>query len=436
MNNKGYDLIREQVYSEKLTNGLSVFVIRKRGFTKTFAFFATDYGGADRRFQVDGEWIDTPEGVAHFLEHKMFDTPDGGNALSQLSASGAQPNAFTSTQITGYFFAGTENFDNNLKILLEFVSVPYFTEESVAKEQGIIGQEIRMTEDNPDYAVYYGLMKSLYRNNPIRDSVAGTVESISRITPETLYDCHKIFYNPSNMVLVVAGDVDPERVCEIARETLPETAGSPPKRDYGEPETGIPIERDTRREMEVSQPMFMAGCAAKPVREGKAYLKREVTGALAMELLFGRSSPLTLRLYKEGAIGNDFGAAFESAVGVAYSMFGGQCRDPDAVYAEVKDEIRRVRETGFDEGLFNRVKKSMFGRQMRSLDSFDGICHELAGSYFRGYDGFRAAEALRDTTLAEVLEFIRENLDPDNMAISVVTPKTGADAGEITGDTK
>jgi predicted Zn-dependent peptidase len=184
MKSKGYDLIREQVYSEKLENGLSIFVIPKRGYNKRFAFFATNYGGADRRYKLAGQWLDTPMGVAHFLEHKMFDTRDG-NALTDLSANGASPNAFTSSDITAYHFECTEKFEENLEILLSFVSVPYFTPESVQKEQGIIGQEIRMTEDDPDYAVYYGLMKALYKHNPLRDSVAGTVESIAQITTDT-----------------------------------------------------------------------------------------------------------------------------------------------------------------------------------------------------------------------------------------------------------
>ncbi|MDR0861599.1 MAG: insulinase family protein [Oscillospiraceae bacterium] len=422
MNSKTYESVREQVFSEKLENGLQVFVLPKRGFNKNFAFFATDYGGADRRFKVDGEWIDTPEGVAHFLEHKMFDTKDGGNALSLLSATGAQPNAFTSTQITGYFFSGTENFETNLRVLLDFVSVPYFTDESVNKEQGIIGQEIHMGEDNPSHALYYGLMKLLYANNPIRDSVAGTVESIAEITPKTLYDCHKIFYNPSNMALVVVGDVEPERVCEIAREVLPKEAGEQPLRDYGAPETGVPTEHETTREMEVSQPMFMAGCAAKPVSGGEALQRRDIVGGLAIEMIFGSSSPFALELYSSGAVGRDFGGGFESAVGVAYTMFGGQCRDPQSVYDKVKAEIRRVQAEGFDETRFNRVKKATYGKSMRTFDSFDDVAYGIAQSHFHGFDALRGPEVLLEVTSDEVLKFVRENVEPDNMAISLVLP--------------
>ena len=202
-----YNKVGETMAHEVLGNGLNVFVFPKPEYQKSYAFFATNYGGMNTRFCLNGEWHQTPEGVAHYLEHKMFDTEEG-NALQDLAANGASPNAFTSNAITGYYFESTEKFMENLKILLSFVSIPWFTKESVDKEQGIIGQEIGMIEDNPDWRVFTNLMKALYQNHPIRISVAGSVESISHITPEILYACHKAFYDPANMVLCVAGNVD------------------------------------------------------------------------------------------------------------------------------------------------------------------------------------------------------------------------------------
>ena len=212
-----YSRIAETMYEDRLENGLGVFVFSKPEFRKSYAFFATRYGGMDTRFQLDGQWLDTPMGIAHYLEHKMFDMPGGGNALQTLSATGASPNAFTSTAITGYHFECTEGFWENLRTLLSFVSVPYFTKESVEKEQGIIGQEIRMIEDRPGWQAYHRLLEALYEHHPVRNSVAGSVESIAQITAETLYHCHEAFYTPSNMVLCVAGNVDPEQVCAMAR---------------------------------------------------------------------------------------------------------------------------------------------------------------------------------------------------------------------------
>ena len=229
-----YPDICEQVYQSELQNGLTLFVIPKRGYHKRFALFASDYGGADRRFKLDGEWTDTPEGVAHFLEHKMFDMEDG-DALTKLSVNGANANAYTSTDITAYHFDCIDMFTENLEILLKFVSTPLFTPESVAKEQGIITQEINMSDDDPDYCLYYGLMQSLFRSNPQRDPVAGTAESISRITAETLFNCHKAFYHPSNMVLCVAGDVEPSQIADIADKTnsgvIPAGADGKPRRE-------------------------------------------------------------------------------------------------------------------------------------------------------------------------------------------------------------
>ncbi|MBS5672460.1 MAG: insulinase family protein, partial [Firmicutes bacterium] len=201
----------ERAVTATLSNGLPVCVVPKPGFAKKCAYFVTNYGSIDTKFTWMGREYDTPAGVAHYLEHKMFDTPDGGNALQTLSSTGASPNAFTSTAITGYHFECADQFWDNLRTLLEFVSVPYFTKESVDKEQGIIGQEIRMIEDQPGWQAYHLLLEALYQYHPVRNSVAGSVESIAEITAETLYQCHEAFYTPSNMVLCVAGNVEPQK---------------------------------------------------------------------------------------------------------------------------------------------------------------------------------------------------------------------------------
>ena len=252
-----YERLGETVHRVKLDNGLEVRVIPRPGFAKKYAFFATRYGGMDTRFCLDGQWLDTPPGIAHYLEHKMFDTEDG-NALQELAQNGAEPNAFTANAMTGYFFESTEHFEENLKILLSFVSVPYFTKESVDKEQGIIAQEIRMIEDNPDWQIYHRMVEAMYRKSTARIAIAGTVESISHITAETLYQCHQAFYTPSNMILTVVGDVDPAKVEDIAFWTLPRTGGPEIPRDYGAEPDGV-AERETRLSMEVSAAQFLAG---------------------------------------------------------------------------------------------------------------------------------------------------------------------------------
>ena len=211
-----YERIGEAVCRQRLANGLEVCVVPKPSYSKKYAFFSTRYGGMDTRFRLDGKWLDTPAGIAHYLEHKMFDTREG-NALQELAKNGAEPNAFTANAMTAYYFDSTEHFEENLRILLSFVSIPYFTAESVAKEQGIIGQEIRMIEDNPDWQIYTRMLRALYHNHAARTSIAGTVESISHITADTLYNCHKAFYTPANMILTVVGDVDPSHAAKAQR---------------------------------------------------------------------------------------------------------------------------------------------------------------------------------------------------------------------------
>ena len=417
-----YKKINERIYTDTLPNGLSVFVVPKPGFHKKYAFFATEYGGIDRRFKLSGNWTDTPAGVAHFLEHKMFDTEDG-NALELLSANGASPNAYTSNDITAYHFECIDKFDENLKTLLSFVSVPYFTPESVQKEQGIIAQEIRMVEDDPDYCLYYGFMKSLFNNNPIRDSVAGTVESISEISADTLYNCHKVFYAPSNMALCVVGDIDPMMVYETAQKLLPNQKGEVPERDYGTAENLTPERTYVDKPMEVSLPIFLAGNKLAPAKNGQDFLWLEIVSALALEMLCGHSSPLYIRLYSEGLINVDFSASFDSTAGVAYTMFGGEARDPKRVYDEVQNEVRKFLTQEPDEALFRRIKKAAIGSHIRALNSFGVIASSLIEGHFRGFDPFEAPVLLSKVSINDVVSFVRENLIPDNMTISIINPK-------------
>jgi len=417
-----YGLIGEKLYYIKLPNGLSVFVIPKRGFHKYNAYFAADYGGADRRFKLSGNWIDSPEGVAHFLEHKMFDTEDG-DVLEKLSLNGASVNAYTSTDITAYHFDCSEKFTGNLETLLSFVSIPFFTAESVEKEKGIITQEIRMCEDDPDYCLYYGLLKSLFFSNPIRDSVAGTIESISQISSQTLYDCHSAFYAPSNMALCVAGDVDPQQVADIAQKLLPDNSAEIPERDYGPRESFLPVEPKFSKAMEVSLPLLLAGCKVSPAARGRDSMRQELVSSLALDILAGHSSPLYFSLYDEGLVSGDFSASFDSSAGAAYAMFGGETRKPDRVFDEVIRELERLSACGPDPKLFDRIKKAAIGGNIRSLNSFDTICGSMAGGFFRGYDTFETAQVLAGITVEDIASFLRESLNPGNMSVSTITPK-------------
>ncbi len=421
MNQSFYERIGESVYRETLPNGLQVCVVPKPGYAKKYAFFATRYGGMDTRFRLDGKWLDTPAGIAHYLEHKMFDTKEG-NALQELAKNGAEPNAFTSNAMTGYYFDSTEHFEENLKILLSFVSVPYFTDESVAKEQGIIGQEIRMIEDNPDWQIYTRMMQALYQNSTARTSIAGTVESISHITAETLYQCHEAFYTPSNMILTAVGDVDPVHVVDLARSILPRERGEKIPRDYGTEPADI-AQKETSVAMEVSTPQFLTGFKCTPAPEGEDYLRMSAIGDMACDILLGDSSPLYLRLYDQGLINTSFGGAFEMMPGIAYLYAGGDSRDARTVAGEIYHEAERLAAEGIDEDFYQQVRRATFGEQLRGLNSFENIAVSLTEGYFRGYDPFRFPQVFDSITKDDILAFLRENLREERAVLSEIVPK-------------
>ena len=419
-----FSQVGERMYQEKLSNGLTVFVFPKPEFQKGYAFFATNYGGMDMRFCLDGEWHDTPAGVAHFLEHKMFDTKDG-NALQDLAANGASPNAFTSSAITGYYFESTEKFEENLRILLSFVSVPWFTQESVDKEQGIIGQEIGMIEDDPEWKVFMNLMAALYQNHPIRVSVAGSVESISHITADTLYACHKAFYDPANMVLCVAGPVDPEHICQVARDILPKEAGPIAAKDYGPQEPPRAAQALIEEKMEVSTPIFQLGYKGDALPQGEERLRRQLVGELALEVLLGSSSPLYAKLYREGLINRNFSYGCESYPGCFFLCAGGESKDPEAVRKAVADEAARIGRDGVDGKLWERVKKGVYGNKVRGLNSFENLCVGQAQAFFAGYDFLDFAGLFASITKEEAEHLIADWVTGERTALSVVRPKEG-----------
>ncbi len=417
-----YPRIGEKMYHEVLENGLNVFVAPKTDYAKSYAFFATNYGGMDMRFKLGGQWHDTPAGVAHFLEHKMFDTREG-NALQDLASNGASPNAFTSSAITGYYFESTEKFEDNLRILLSFVSVPWFTKESVDKEQGIIGQEIRMIEDNPQWRVFMNLMSGLYANHPIRTGVAGTVESISHITADTLYACHKAFYSPANMVLCVAGNVEPERVCAIAREILSAGAREEVERDHGLTEPKEAARPMTEVAMEVSTPIFQIGCKGDPVPNGPETLRLQLLGELAAQALAGPSSPLYARLYEQGLVNNEFECGCELYPGCVFLYAGGESRDPKEVARQLKQEAQRLVREGIDEELWERLKKAAYGSRVRQLNSFENLCVGQAQNFFAGADALAFPEDFDSLSSQDARQLLADWVTEERTTLSVVRPR-------------
>ena len=415
-----YPRIGETVVEATLPNGLKLFIVPKPKHRKKYAFFATRYGGMDMQFIQNGEKRTTPAGIAHYLEHKMFDTEDG-NALQQLSQNGAEPNAFTSNAMTGYYFDCTAHFEENLRILLSFVSVPYFTEESVEKERGIIAQEIRMVEDSPDWQVYERLLACLYRTSSARVPIAGTVESIAEITAQTLYDCHRAFYCPSNMALCVVGNVDADKVIALAEEILPRERGEEIARCYGEEEDDAAAQHETISQMEVALPQFLVGfkCAV----DEKDLMRQSLIGEMACDILLGDSSPLYERLYDEGLINGSFGGGFDQLPGVAVLCAGGESEQPQKVSDAILSEAQRLAREGVDAQFFEQIRRASFGATLRALNSFENIAVSLIDGYFRHFDALQFPEAYESIEKADVERFLRENLTAERRAISIIEPK-------------
>ena len=415
------ELLGQSTRTIVLPSGLTVQMCRMPGFVTAYAMLTVGVGSIDIGYRVRGREVSLPAGVAHYLEHKMFDTREG-NALQELAKNGAEPNAFTANAMTAYYFDSTEHFEENLRILLSFVSIPYFTDESVAKEQGIIGQEIRMIEDNPDWQIYTRMLRAMYHRHAARTSIAGTVESIAEITADTLYDCHKAFYTPANMILTVVGDVDPVHVIDLANRVLPKLSGPIIERDYGtEPETVA--EKETVLEMEVSAPQFLAGFKCAPAAEGDDYMRATILGDMASDILLGESSPLYQRLYEQGLINPSFGGAFEMMPGVAYLYAGGDSKDANAVTDAILREAARIAAEGVDEDYFRRIRKASFGANLRGLNSFENIAVTLTEGYFHGYDPLRFPEVFESITPEDVAAFLKTNVTAERMVLSRIVPK-------------
>ena len=422
MTRQYYPDLDENVCRETLPNGLQIAVVPRKGFARSIAYFVTGFGSIHTEFTLEGERHTVPAGVAHYLEHKMFELPGDRDVTAEFAALGASANAFTSYDMTAYYFTCTQNFEAALWLLLEFVSTPYFTRQSVERERGIIQQEIDMNLDSPDSVIFDRLMEALYANHPVRVPILGTGDSIRQITPALLECCHRAFYHPGNMLLCVIGDVEPESVAAIARETLPDTPKpQAQKRSHWE-EADTPVHREVRCRMEVAMPTFSLAFKCRPAEPGDASIRQEMVADLAAEALFGESSELYLRLYEAGLIDSSFGGGFETMEDCAMLCASGDSEAPVQVRDAIIAEAARLAQTGIGEKDFLRMKRSALGRRIRGLDSLDGTCFRLCAYHFSNFDYFRFPEIYRDVTAGEVRAFLERWVRPDNCAISIIEP--------------
>lgn len=422
MEKRTYQSLDEVVFWDTLPNGLTLAVLPRRGFSRKMAYFVTGAGSLHRRFAMDGKQYCAPMGVAHFLEHKLFDMP-GRDVSAEFAALGASVNAFTSYDMTAYYFTCTENFVPCLRLLMEFVSTPHFTEQSVEKEQGIIGQEIDMNDDAPETRVFEDLMGIMYRHHPVREPILGTRQTIAQITPQVLYDCHRAGYRPENMILCVVADADPEEIRAVALEM---TAGMDcPKvetvQQWEEPEECT--QAVIRSQMEVARPMFQLGFKCDPFPNGEQGIYQEFVGDLAAEVLFGESSQLYLRLYEQGLIDPSFGGGLDTVPNMALLTASGDSDDPEAVRDAILEQARSIVENGIPEKDFLRIKRSTLGGRIRSLDSFDSVCFRICAYHFSGFDYFRFPEVYESVKAEDVQNFIGRVVTLPRCSLSIVEPK-------------
>ncbi len=422
MNERYFIAPDARFYEERLENGLLVRVIPRPGFARKLAFMATNFGSADCRYEKDGKQVCVPDGIAHYLEHKMFDMPDG-NAMEQFAQYAGSNNAFTNYFMTAYYVECTEQFAQNLQTLLDMVMTPYFTDESVEKERGIIEQEIRMYEDSAESAVFERLLALMYPKHPISAPIAGTVESIAEITAPLLHECYKQFYDPANFVLCVMGDVDAQEVIDLAKAHTPKSIGKIPACDYGGKEAKIAQAGRTKTRMEVSMPTFAAGFGCDEDGLCKDTVRRDIIGDLAAEMLAGESTALYQRLYDSNLIDAGFSIDFEHIRGVSLIEVAGDSEDPDAVLEAILQEAERIDREGLDDAQFERLRKSFLGHRMRDLDSFQGTCYRICAYVFEGAEYFDVMQALRSVTKQEVEDFLRRTIRRERMAVSIIEPK-------------
>ncbi|CEO31153.1 EF-P 5-aminopentanol modification-associated protein YfmH [Paraclostridium sordellii] len=422
------DILKEEVYYEKLDNGLDVYFMPKKGFAKKFAVLATNYGSNDLEFIPinQTEKFKVNEGIAHFLEHKMFEQPDGGNAFDKFSKLGASANAYTNFTMTAYLFSCTENFYESLQHLIDYVQTPYFTDENVEKEKGIIEQEIKMYNDDPDWNVYFNCLKAMYSKYPVNIDIAGTVDSIYKITKEELYTCYNTFYNPGNMILFVVGDVDAEKVMEIAKKSNHydvDKLKNEIERFYPE-EPKTVNEKEIVAEFPISMPMFNIGFKDSDVgMKGKELLRKEVITEILLDMILKRGSEIFEELYMSGLINDNFGCGFTSQVDYGYTLIGGESNEPRKVKDTIIKYINKYKEDGLSEDDFNRVKKKKMGQFIKYFDSVNFIANNFISYKFKGINLMDYLEVIKQVKFEEVEERLKNHLKEEYCSISIVEPK-------------
>ncbi|AXF55077.1 EF-P 5-aminopentanol modification-associated protein YfmH [Salicibibacter kimchii] len=421
MEKQHYEQIDETIYMERLSNGLNVYVLPKADHNKTFSIFTTDYGSIDQTFTPinSDQMLQVPDGIAHFLEHKLFEEEDGSDAFDMFSKRGAQTNAFTSFTRTAYLFSGTSEVEANVETLLDFVQSPYFTEETVENEKGIIGQEINMYNDDADWRLFFGLISALYKNNPVRIDIAGTVQSIDDITKDMLYTCYQTFYHPSNMVLFVVGPVDPEETIQLVKanqeqksfpeaDTLARTYGAEPQESF---------EREKKIEMNVQTPKCLLGYKEPNEQYPLPGLAYELGVQLLLDVMFGLGSSTYEKLYKEGVIDNSFSADFTMERSFGFSAIGGDTKDPDRLVSLLNETVDAYQQQGLGEEEVRLAKKRKIGTFLKQLNSPEFIATQFTRYEMNGDTLFEVVPTLEKMTIGDLENILNRHFRPERSSV-------------------
>ncbi len=421
------EVIRETLYYDCLENGLEVYYMPKKGYTNKYAVLGVDFGSNDLDFIPIGESerIRVQEGIAHFLEHKMFEQPDGGNAFDKFSQLGASANAFTSFTMTAYLFSTTDNFMESLDHLIDYVQTPYYTEENVNKEKGIIAQEIKMYEDDPEWNVYFNCLKAMYSKHHANIDIAGSVESINKISPEELYKCYRTFYNPANMKLFVVGDLDVEVLMDTIKKANHKDLDFDKNIRSFMPEEPVEVkQKKIVEEFTVSIPLFYIGYKdVKKPMEPREALKNEIRSDILFDMIFSESGDLHQILYNDGLLLGNISGGYLSQKDYAYAIASGVSRDPERIKQVVDTYIDELRESGLDRQDFEINKKKKIGGFLKSFDSIAYIANNFLSYRFRGINFLDYLEVLKEISFEDVEDRLNDFFCQDQSVISIVKPK-------------
>ena len=415
------DKIKEKVYIKKLENGLTIMAIPKKGVQKKYIIWGTNYGSVDNHFMINDEEVLVPDGIAHYLEHKMFEQRSGKNSLDVLTSLGVDANAYTTNNYTAYLYECTDNFYEALDEFMDYVQNPYYTDENVEKERGIIEQEIMMYDDYPEWAMYMNAMKLMYHNNPINIDIAGTKESIAKIDKETLYKVYNNFYVPENMAIVVCGDIDENEIFgELEKRITIKANPNEVKRIITEEPENI-VEKRKEVNMDISMPIFMVGYKDK-ILSPKEMIKKDLAIEILLNIIIGKSSDLYKRLYEDGLIFSEFGFDYEFARNYAHVYIQGQSSNLQKIITEMKNEFDYFINQGINDTDFNRVKRKLYGEFVKSYNDVASIGNSFIGKYFKGINLFDYLEEFESLNKEYVEEVLRNVFKEDKKVISIINP--------------